>query len=35
VVVDCGGGTADLISYEVISIAPMAMKECVKGQGMY
>ncbi|KAK4237432.1 hypothetical protein C8A03DRAFT_34593 [Achaetomium macrosporum] len=33
VVVDCGGGTVDLISYEVTSTAPMAVKECVKGQG--
>ncbi|GAB1319160.1 Actin-like ATPase domain-containing protein [Madurella fahalii] len=33
VVVDCGGGTVDLISYEVVSIAPMVIKECVQGQG--
>jgi hypothetical protein len=33
VVVDCGGGTADLISYEVTSTSPMVVKECVKGQG--
>lgn len=33
VVVDCGGGTVDLISYEVVSIAPIVFKECVKGQG--
>jgi hypothetical protein len=33
VVADCGGGTADLISYEVVSISPMVVKECVKGQG--
>jgi len=35
VVVDCGGGTVDLISYEVVSIGPMTVKECVKGQGKY
>ncbi len=34
VVVDCGGGTADLISYEVVSISPMVVRECVQGQGM-
>ncbi|KAH6635068.1 actin-like ATPase domain-containing protein [Chaetomium sp. MPI-SDFR-AT-0129] len=33
VVADCGGGTADLISYEVVSTNPMMVKECVKGQG--
>ncbi len=33
-VVDCGGGTADLISYEVVTTTPMVVKECVKGQGM-
>ncbi|KAK4188308.1 hypothetical protein QBC35DRAFT_523026 [Podospora australis] len=33
VVVDCGGGTADLISYDMVSVAPMRVKECVKGQG--
>ncbi|KAK4154993.1 hypothetical protein C8A00DRAFT_13902 [Chaetomidium leptoderma] len=33
VVVDCGGGTVDLISYEVISTGPMVVRECVKGQG--
>ncbi|KAL2016086.1 hypothetical protein VTK56DRAFT_4293 [Thermocarpiscus australiensis] len=33
VVVDCGGGTVDLISYEVVGIEPMVVKECVKGQG--
>ena len=33
-VVDCGGGTADLISYEVVSISPMVVRECVQGQGM-
>jgi hypothetical protein len=32
-VVDCGGGTVDLVSYEVTSIAPMVVKECVKGPG--
>ncbi|KAH6856361.1 hypothetical protein B0I37DRAFT_425624 [Chaetomium sp. MPI-CAGE-AT-0009] len=33
VVVDCGGGTVDLISYKVINAAPMVVKECVQGQG--
>ncbi|KAL1835623.1 hypothetical protein VTJ49DRAFT_6307 [Mycothermus thermophilus] len=33
VVADCGGGTTDIISYEVINISPMAVKECVQGQG--
>ncbi|KAG7287659.1 hypothetical protein NEMBOFW57_007172 [Staphylotrichum longicolle] len=33
VVVDCGGGTVDLISYEVVSLSPMVVKECIKGQG--
>ncbi|KAK3294582.1 uncharacterized protein B0H64DRAFT_463570, partial [Chaetomium fimeti] len=33
VVADCGGGTADIISYEVVSISPMVVKECVQGQG--
>ncbi|KAK4103458.1 actin-like ATPase domain-containing protein [Parathielavia hyrcaniae] len=28
VVVDCGGDAVDLISYEVVSIAPMVDKEC-------
>jgi molecular chaperone DnaK (HSP70) len=35
VVADCGGGTADIISYEVVTISPMVVKECVKGQGTY
>jgi hypothetical protein len=35
VVADCGGGTADIISYEVVTISPMVVKECVKGQGAY
>ncbi|KAK3390828.1 hypothetical protein B0H63DRAFT_539285 [Podospora didyma] len=30
VVVDCGGGTADLISYDAVSTNPMVVKECVK-----
>ncbi|KAL2132597.1 hypothetical protein VTI74DRAFT_3620 [Chaetomium olivicolor] len=33
VAVDCGGGTVDLISYEMVDIAPMVVKECVKVQG--
>ena len=32
-VVDCGGGTADLISYQMNHISPMSVEECVKGQG--
>ncbi|KAK0672629.1 hypothetical protein QBC41DRAFT_380636 [Cercophora samala] len=33
VVVDCGGGTVDLISYDMVSVSPAKVKECVKGQG--
>lgn len=33
VVADCGGGTADLISYKVIQAEPLIVKECVKGSG--
>jgi molecular chaperone DnaK (HSP70) len=33
VVADCGGGTADLISYEVTCLSPLRMKECVEGEG--
>ncbi|KAK3502989.1 hypothetical protein B0T13DRAFT_501190 [Neurospora crassa] len=33
VVVDCGGGTVDLISYKLIQAKPMIVKECVKGSG--
>ncbi|KAK4199934.1 hypothetical protein QBC40DRAFT_307057 [Triangularia verruculosa] len=33
VVVDCGGGTVDLIGYEMVGLAPPTVKECVKGQG--
>ncbi|CAP65369.1 uncharacterized protein PODANS_6_8790 [Podospora anserina S mat+] len=33
VVVDCGGGTVDLISYDMVSLSPATVKECVKGQG--
>ena len=32
-VVDCGGGTADVISYSVTKADPMLVKECVKGEG--
>lgn len=34
IVVDCGGGTVDIISYKVISNEPVVVRECVKGQGM-
>lgn len=33
VVCDCGGGTVDLIGYQVISTEPMAIREIVKGTG--
>ncbi|KAK1783177.1 hypothetical protein QBC45DRAFT_466942 [Copromyces sp. CBS 386.78] len=33
VVVDCGGGTADVISYSVTQTDPMVVKESVKGEG--
>jgi hypothetical protein len=33
VVVDCGGGTVDIISYTVVSKEPMVIRECVKGEG--
>ncbi|KAK6206224.1 hypothetical protein QIS74_13643 [Colletotrichum tabaci] len=33
VVCDAGGGTVDLISYEVITTSPMVVKEAVKGNG--
>lgn len=32
--VDCGGGTADVISYSVTEASPMVVRECVKGEGM-
>ncbi|KAH7631214.1 hypothetical protein B0T09DRAFT_357204 [Sordaria sp. MPI-SDFR-AT-0083] len=32
-VVDCGGGTVDLISYKLIQAKPIIVKECVKGSG--
>ena len=35
VVVDCGGGTVDLISYKLIQAKPMIVKECVKGSGKH
>lgn len=31
--VDCGGGTVDIISYKVTSIKPMKVCEIVQGQG--
>ncbi|KXH31769.1 hypothetical protein CSIM01_09444 [Colletotrichum simmondsii] len=33
VVCDAGGGTVDLISYEVMSLKPMAVCEAIKGDG--
>ncbi|KXH26780.1 hypothetical protein CSAL01_00326 [Colletotrichum salicis] len=33
VVCDAGGGTVDLISYEIVGTSPMAVKEAVKGNG--
>lgn len=33
VVADCGGGTADLISYEVRNTEPLEFSECVEGTG--
>ncbi|KAI5837493.1 hypothetical protein DFP73DRAFT_568263 [Morchella snyderi] len=34
VVVDCGGGTVDLISYEIVSLSPsISVKECAGGKG--
>ncbi|KAF9761346.1 hypothetical protein IL306_003857 [Fusarium sp. DS 682] len=33
VICDAGGGTVDLISYEIESISPFVVKECVKGDG--
>lgn len=35
IVVDCGGGTVDLISYKLIQAKPMIVKECVKGSGKH
>ncbi|KZL87999.1 hsp70 family chaperone [Colletotrichum incanum] len=33
VVCDAGGGTVDLISYEVLSLKPMVVREAIKGDG--
>ncbi|OTA63748.1 actin-like ATPase domain-containing protein [Hypoxylon sp. EC38] len=33
IVADCGGGTVDLISYEVSGIDPLEVRECVEGTG--
>ncbi|KAF4951137.1 hypothetical protein FGADI_7752 [Fusarium gaditjirri] len=33
VICDAGGGTVDLISYQIESISPFVVKECVKGDG--
>ncbi|TDZ27793.1 hypothetical protein C8035_v008624 [Colletotrichum spinosum] len=33
VVCDAGGGTVDLISYEIVSTDPMVVREAVKGDG--
>ncbi|KAK3358672.1 hypothetical protein B0T25DRAFT_563750 [Lasiosphaeria hispida] len=34
VVCDAGGGTVDVISYQVTSVSPFCLKECVTGDGM-
>ncbi|KAK4226714.1 hypothetical protein QBC38DRAFT_528177 [Podospora fimiseda] len=33
VVADCGDGTADLISYEMVNTNPMRLRECVRVEG--
>ncbi|KAF5638257.1 mitochondrial-type heat shock 70 [Fusarium tjaetaba] len=33
VICDAGGGTVDLISYQIESVSPFVVKECVKGDG--
>jgi hypothetical protein len=33
IVCDCGGGTVDLISYEVVSLSPLRLEECGAGTG--
>lgn len=33
VVCDCGGGTVDLIAYQVLTVEPMKIREIVKGSG--
>ncbi|KAL1876468.1 hypothetical protein Daus18300_002712 [Diaporthe australafricana] len=33
VVVDCGGGTVDIITYIITSMSPMTVQEVVKGKG--
>jgi hypothetical protein len=35
VICDAGGGTVDLISYEIINLNPMQLKELVPGKGEY
>ena len=35
VIVDCGGGTVDLISYAVIGGNPMKFREAVRGEGQF
>lgn len=32
-VVDCGGGTVDVISYKATGMDPMVVREVVKGKG--
>lgn len=34
-IVDCGGGTVDLISYKVTKTSPMEVREVVKGEGQF
>ncbi|THY76437.1 actin-like ATPase domain-containing protein [Aureobasidium pullulans] len=33
IIADCGGGTVDLISIEVVSLDPLRIKECAAGTG--
>ena len=33
VICDAGGGTVDLISYEIVSLKPFKLKELVKPRG--
>lgn len=33
IVCDAGGGTVDLISYEICSLSPLRLQECVSGTG--
>ncbi|GAB1311848.1 hypothetical protein MFIFM68171_02058 [Madurella fahalii] len=35
IVCDCGGGTADAIALEILGMAPLALRECVPGDGRF